>query len=57
MKLKAPCWFPVRVKPLWSPSILHEAIRIDASYKEMARRDEDFKTYWVDPDFIKLTEE
>jgi len=37
-------------------SDLKTAIDLDFSYKEEAKSDEDFKNYWDDSDFKKLTE-
>ena len=33
---------------------LAEAIRLDAEHKEMAKKDDDFKSLWDDEDFKKL---
>ena len=34
---------------------LSYAIQLDAKYKEMSKKDEDFKNLWDDEDFKKLT--
>jgi tetratricopeptide (TPR) repeat protein len=34
---------------------LSKAISLDAKYKEMAKKDEDFKNFWNDKDFVKIT--
>ena len=36
---------------------LRKAIELDGEYKKMAREDEDLKSLWDDPDFIRLTSE